>query len=279
VPRGRALTRLLTARTPALPVALARIGLGIAMFGRSVKTARDLYLVQHDPIVIAAPPFTWSPNLDTVPEVVVVGGLGLLASLTLLVGYRARLSSLVLAGSLAFLYLVDQNFWANHMYFLALMLMLLSLIESDRALSIRAGWGSDAVVALWPVLLMKIQLSLVYFFTAVAKINPHYLSGDVLGDRSILPAVLQPPIVLSGLAVVSIAAELFLAFALWIPRLRLWAFVLGLGLHGFVPVILGPYAGLIVYSVATLAIYALFLDTPDVARIRTWWRRPSGVFV
>jgi hypothetical protein len=46
-----------------------------------------------------------------------------------------------------------------------------------------------------------------------------------------------------------------------------------------VPVILGPYAGLIVYSVATLAIYALFLDTRDVARIRTWWRRPSGVFV
>lgn len=243
------------------------------MFGRSVKTARDLYLVQHDPIVIPAPPFTWSPNLDTLPEVVVVGGLGLLASLTLLVGYRARLSSLVLAGSIAFLYVVDQNFWANHMHFLVLMLMLLSLTESDRAISIRAGWGGDAVVTLWPVLLMKIQLSLVYFFTAVAKFNPHYLSGALLGDRSVLPAALQSPIVLSGLAAASIAAELFLAFALWIPRLRPWGFVLGLGLHGLVPVILGLYAGLIVYSVATLAIYALFLDARDLARFGSWWRR------
>jgi hypothetical protein len=263
---AHALTGLLTARTAAVPVALCRIALGIAAFGRSLKTARDLYLLQHDPTVVPARLFDWAPRIDTLPEIVLVGGLGLVASVLLTVGYRASLQAAILAGSIAFLHVVDQSFWAHHMYFLALMLMLLSLTESDAALSVRAwrGLGAADVVA-WPVLLMKIQLSLVYFFTGVAKLNPLFLSGYIVSSRSMIPPALNYPTVALVLAGAAVGSELFLAFALWFRPLRPWGFLTGLVLHGLVPVLFGFYAGLVVFSVATLGLYVLFLDARDVA--------------
>jgi predicted small integral membrane protein len=265
--RRRTLTSLLTGRTPAVPVAICRIGLGVAAFGRSLKTARDLYLIQHDPSVVPAPVFSF-PRIDTLPEIALVGGLGMAASIALTVGYRARLSAALLAGTITFLHVVDYNFWAHHVYFLGLMLLLLSLTESDAALSGRAwrGRGAPAVTA-WPVLLMKIQLSLVYFFTGVAKLNPLFLSGYVLSSRSLLPVALHHPIVLWSLAGAAVAAELFLSFALWPSRLRPWGMLVGIALHVLVPIVFGLYAGLIVFSVATLGVYALFIDARDLAWI------------
>jgi len=60
---------------------------------------------------------------------------------------------------------VDQNFWGHHVYFLGLMTLLLTFVESDAALSVRAlRSGRRACVTTWPILVMMIQLSLVYFF-------------------------------------------------------------------------------------------------------------------
>jgi hypothetical protein len=170
VRRDRSLTAWLTWTTA--PVALCRIGGGAAALGRSLKDARDLYLIPHDSSVVPAPMFAWSPVF--------------------------------------------------------LMTLLLTFVESDAALSVRAllGHGRPQVIY-WPVLLMKIQVSLVYFFAAVAKLNPVFLSG-----------------------------------ALWIPRLRLVAIAIGVVMHALVPIVFGMYAGLIVFNLATISIYPLFFATP-----------------
>jgi hypothetical protein len=163
----RALIALFTAKAPAVPVALCRIGLGIAAFGRSLKTTRDLHWLAGDPLTVPARVFSWAPVIDTRPEILLAGGVPLAASLALTLGYRARSAAALFAVSTAFLYVLDQNFWAHHMYFLGLMTLLLSLTDSDAALSLRSlrGDGQTTVIA-WPVFLMKVQLSLVYFFTS-----------------------------------------------------------------------------------------------------------------
>jgi vitamin K-dependent gamma-carboxylase-like protein len=258
---ARALKSLLTSTTASEPVALCRIGVGTAALGRSLKDARDLYLIHHDPSVVPAPMFTWSPSLATPPETVLVGGLVVGAAIALLVGYRARLAAGILTAATAFLYVVDQNFWGHHVYFISLMTLLLTFVESDAALSVRAlrGGGRPRVTD-WPVLLMKLQLSLVYFFAAVAKLNPVFLSGYVIASRTSLPALArQDPLVLSLLAVAAFAGEAWLSFALWVPRLRFAAIVIGVGMHALVPIIFGMYAGLIVFSVASVSMYPLFL--------------------
>jgi hypothetical protein len=186
----------------------------------------------------------------------------MVAATGLTVGYRTRLSAVVLLALSLFQHLVDQNFWAHHMYFMMLMLLLLAVSESDATLSVR--WVREQYpvrwVAGWPVWLIKVQLSLVYFYSATAKFNQAYLSGQVLLDRLALPAFAQSPIVFQALAVGSIGLELFLAFALWPRRLRPWGFAAGLVLHGLIPATMGLYAGLVVFSVMVFAVYVLFLD-------------------
>jgi uncharacterized membrane protein YphA (DoxX/SURF4 family) len=268
MPFVRALTDVLSARTPSVPVAACRIGLGVAALGRSLKTARDLYLLQHDPSVVPAPVVSWAPRFDTTFEIGVMGGIGILASICLIAGYRARLAAAVLAAGIGILYFVDQNFWGHHMYFMALMLLLLSLTDSDAALSVRA-WREEPLddVLWWPVLLMKIQLSLVYFFSGAAKLNPVFLSGGVLTARTSLPGMADQELLAATFAIAAVTGELFLAVALWFRQLRPWGILVGLGLHALVPVLLGFYAGLIVFSVASLAIYPLFADTRDMERM------------
>jgi uncharacterized membrane protein YphA (DoxX/SURF4 family) len=269
------MTRLLTARTAAVPVAMCRVFLGLAALVRGLKTGRDLYLLQFEPRAVPARLFDWAPEVATLPEMAVLTGLWLAASIALIIGYRARLAAFVVFLCAVFVHFVDMNFWAHHMYFLILMVLLISLTESDAMWSVR--WQRDGRpvrdVTAWPVLLMKIQLSLVYFFTAVAKVNPVYLSGDVLLGRAAIPAILAGSPAIEVIAVATVAAEFFLSVGLWIRPLRMWALFVGVVLHGLIPIAMGPYAGLVTFSFATMGVYVLFFDGRDWRRFARWANR------
>jgi hypothetical protein len=212
--------------------------------------------------------FDWSPDLTAMPAIIIVTGVWLAASAGLVVGYRARLSAAALCALTVLMYVADQNLWANHQYFLGLVTLLLALTESDAALSVRprdgGAAGSPATITAWPVTLLKIQLSIVYFFTAVAKVNPVFLSGASLADHRTMVAALAPPVAFAGLAVATVVSEFTLSFALWVKPLRWGAIALGLVLHGLAPAILGYYAGLIIFSVLAVSLYPLFLDQSDL---------------
>ena len=137
--------------------------------------------------------------------------------------------------------LSDQQTYSNHLYLMLPVAALLTVAESGAAVSLdarRAG-GRDWVPG-WPVWLLCAQISIVYAFAALAKLNPDFLSGSVVASylrRDGLLAVpaawrsLEPMLVMSLFAICS---EAFLAFALWIPRWRPAALVVGLGLHLFI---------------------------------------------
>lgn len=71
--------------------------------------------------------------------------------------------------------------------------------------------------------LWRWQLTILYAFAALAKLNPDYLSGQVMGRRFDLPTV-----ALIGLAVAGLATEAFLAFGLWRWR---WTLAVGVVFH------------------------------------------------
>jgi predicted DCC family thiol-disulfide oxidoreductase YuxK len=264
------LTRVLAARRPARQVAIFRIAVGLAVVVRGLKTTRDLYLLQYDPLVIPAPLYDWAPRPQTLPGMALLAGTFLLAGVTLTIGWHARLSAFVACVLSTWLHLVDQNFWGHHVYFMTLMLLLLSTADSDASLSIR--WiregRPERDVPSWPAWLAQVQLSLAYFFTAVAKLNPVFLSGEVMRSRIVtwpgMSSLAQP------LAIVALAAEFFLAFALWSPRLRPWALVVGCLMHGLIPILLTPYAGLIVFTLLVFGVYVLFLDAMPQSRLVIW---------
>jgi predicted DCC family thiol-disulfide oxidoreductase YuxK len=264
------LTRLLTARRPARAVGLFRIGVGLAVLARGLKTGRDLYLLGHDPSVVPARLYDWAPRLETLPEVLVFTVVWMLAGAALTLGHRARLSAGVLCAMSIGLHVVDQNFWAHHVYFMTLVLLLLTIIDSDASLSLR--WLRDGRperdVLWWPVWLVQVQLTLAYLFTAIAKLNPAFLDGAVLQTALELPpdwVWLAPWIALPALV-----AEFFIGVALWVPALRPWAMLVGFGLHGLVPVLMGPYVGLLVFTLVVWSIYILFVDDRPRSRLVVW---------
>jgi Vitamin K-dependent gamma-carboxylase len=268
-----ALTALVTSERPAWPLAVCRISVGLATMIRGLKTVRDLYLLQHDPATVPARIFEWAPRMASTWEIACFGLVWIAAAAGLTIGYRARLSATVLLALSLFQHLVDQNFWAHHMYFMILMLLLLAVGESDATLSVR--WAREQYpvrwIPGWPVWLIKVQLSLVYFYSAAAKLNDTYLSGQVLLDRLTLPAFARASAAIQMVAAGSVGMEFFLVFALWHRRLRPLGLAVGLVLHGLIPVTMGPYAGLVVFSMLVFGVYVLFLDdrVRPAASVRT----------
>lgn len=104
---------------------------------------------------------------------------------------------------------------------------------------------------------LRAQLSILYGAAALAKFNTEWLSGRVLKD---VGALVPMP---GAAAVVTVLVELFLAVALWSPKLRWPVPAVALAIHVvFVALLPGPWSwiiGLIVFNV--------------LAVVLVWWTR------
>ncbi len=242
----------------------------MAALGRGLKSTRDLYLLQHDADVVRARLYDWAPQMDATWQIALFGALWIAAAVALIAGYRARLAAAIVVAAALFQQVVDHNFAAFHMDYMVVVLVLTAVSESDADLSVRwlrEGRPPNVTVEAWPVWLQQVQLSIVYFYTAVAKLNEPFLTGQLLRDRLALPAFMHDPTVLTWFAGGTVALEFFLVFALWSRRLRPLGFASGIALHVLVPILMGPYAGLLVFSLLTLSVYVLFVDDRTLDRV------------
>lgn len=174
---------------------------------------------------------------------------------------RRRISLAAVAGLAGFSFVVTSWRMYNHHVVLMITVALILLLF-DRAEQ--------------PTLL-KVQLSIVYGFAAVTKLNAAYISGAVLDSKLASSDAWQhlhlnalPATVLPTLAVASILVEAWLAVALWFKATRVQAAVIGVVFHiamvaliayGIVSVI-----RLVVFSGLMLALYLpFFAATKDQA--------------
>jgi len=195
-------------------------------------------------------------------------GIWFVAALFLAAGCFTRIAGSLLACQLMYVLLVDEQTFSNHLYLLALEVLFLILGNAGAIWSVDA-WRRDASTCpAWPMTLWKWQISIVYFFAALAKVNPTFLSGEMLanywptsGWLGFL-AELRTPQVLQPMAWASVAAEFCLAFALWLPAFRRLAVVVGVALHLGMILLVSQQdpTGIIVFALATVPPYLLFFD-------------------
>ncbi len=133
-------------------------------------------------------------------------------------------------------------FWSQldsyqHHYLVAVVLLILA----------GAAWLSErpgGALPGWSMRLVRVQLAILYFWTAVTKAEPQFLSGEVLQPllteqwaidwiQSTAARLGQEPITLYGaLSWGALILEVFLVLAMLFPeRLRWPGLILGLGLH------------------------------------------------
>ncbi len=241
-------------REPSRPLAVARFLVGFAALLQipGVRSQLALLLVPGTFRV----PYTFSPPIGAAWGPVLIWLMVALAAAAI-VGWRTRMALAGLAAAIAFLLALDQQLYRSDLYLLLLECVLLCLARTGAALSLDAwrGGGEDFVER-WPVLLLKIQLSIIYASTAISKINPSFLSGEVL--QSSLRFAEVPGKLAIALSLVAIGAECFLAVALWFRVTRRAAMLVGFLLHSSFVVLLEWGPQLVAFELEMLALYVLF---------------------
>ena len=263
------LSELVARRVDPRPLALARVGVG--------ASALVLAFVKHDDMrAITSRGAALVPFADWLPTPTrafgdVVFVVWVAAAVALMLGYRGRAAAAVVAAAGAVTMSSDQHLYSNHLTLMIVLSVLLAVAQPSAAWSLDARHGRGRqTIPYWPVWLLMMQISTVYGFTAIAKMNHSWLSGEVLDGHFRAPLSDLPIELLSAAAIATVVTELFLAFALWSDRLRPWAFPVGLGLH------LGIIAGvpdpeqLVPFGIMMLSSYMLFLRWQPGGRTVIW---------
>lgn len=169
----------------------------------------------------------WLDGLLPPPSRAVVLALCLVQAVLALrvaLGGAGRATLVALTCAFAARYLSSQLDSYQHHYLVLVLLV---------ALAVRPGRLDDDGPA-WPFRLVLGQLSIVYAWAAVAKLDPSWRGGDVLAQQVHVPWVRSAIEMVGGFAVAAaivIALELFLAVAIHLRRLRPVAAPLGIGFH------------------------------------------------
>ncbi len=181
---------------------------------------------------------------------------------------------------LAIFFIAALNQYKNHFYLLSILLLLATLALFLAERDVRSG----PQVTGWPVMLLRIQLTIVFVFTAVAKSNVEFVSGLVafdLLDRSILLHPFQVDAlynasILVPASVALIAIELFIGIGIWFARVRGVIFTAILPLHTMM-LFLAPDArelvGIVVFALLSGSMYLLFLEMPGPKPTLSWDER------
>lgn len=209
--------------------------------------------------------------------------VGMLSAVLMSLGVLTRLSTtvtfLVVAGNL----LLSETHFRHNRAFLAILLFGLALLPTGRTRSFDAWWRRRRHLAalrpealLWPLVMLRVQVSLVYFASGFSKlVDPDWLGGLVLWDRVVrYQHVIHPA---PGWAVdlltwrplfyvvapVAVVTELFLAVGLWLPRTRLVAIRVAIVFH--LAIELG--ARVEVFSLAAIAALVIWVTPARRERV------------
>jgi vitamin K-dependent gamma-carboxylase len=119
-----------------------------------------------------------------------------LLGLCVAAGMLYRLTSVLLAASFTYVFLLDRTNYQNHYYLLALISWLMTFLPAHRAFS----WDATHHPAIrsqtapcWTIWLLRFQLGLPYFFGGVAKLNADWIAGEpirqILASQASLPVI------------------------------------------------------------------------------------------
>jgi predicted DCC family thiol-disulfide oxidoreductase YuxK len=217
------------------------------------------------------------PALTAIAVPVVIG-VWLAAGILFTLGWRTRWTGGLLAAILLGSVLFDEQTYSNHIYLLGLVVMLLALADSGAMFSLDARRrGPHATVPAWPVFLLRAQLSIVYGFAAVSKLNGAFLSGKVLVLQVIplelareLLSITAIAVLVLGLSILTVGVEALLAVWFWNVSWRPLALVFGLLLHSGIILLMDSRLELTVFALTMFALYFLFLDTRPASRVVVW---------
>lgn len=186
--------------------------------------------------------FHWVEPLPRTGMIAVFVGI-MLASAAVAVGAAYRVAAWLLVLGHAYVFLLAASHYLNHAYLLGVIALLMACMPAARGLSVdawrRPGWRRAWTPA-WAPWLLRVQLSIVYVYGGLAKVNADWLAGEPVRGWLWQRAQSAPAWMaelLRSEAVVGLVVQgglwfdLLVAPALWWRRTRVLAVLASLGFH------------------------------------------------
>jgi len=167
-------------------------------------------------------------------------GLGGLA-FCIMIGLFYRLTMPLFFLGFTYVFLLDQSNYLNHFYLVALLSFLLVFIPAHRAFSLDSRLRPKiyaATAPAWTLWILRFQISIVYFFGGIAKLNSDWLRGEPmrmwLAQRTDFPLIGQfftEEWLVVAFSYGGIFIDLFAVPLLFIPRIRWLTMALLVSFH------------------------------------------------
>jgi hypothetical protein len=294
----------------ARPLGVYRIIFGLLVLAHLALISVDLDywysgagLLQGDEARLAAGPFRFSPLQFVQDPVSVRCWVVAVAAVAIafVVGWRTRIMGILLYLGLLGLYNrnISTNCGPDQLMMVTSFYMMLcpcgaALSLDARRRARRRGTIAEPLIVPWAQRLLQIQLSIIYFATAVFKCNGttwlggtaiHYILFNHEVGQFNLEWLAHYPVLISILTLAAVLVEFALAFLLWFRTSRRWIALAGVLLHvGIVPLVNVP-----LFGEQMIALYLIFLDRDELDRLlgffdprawfslrRTQWNAFSG---
>ncbi|MBD3946997.1 HTTM domain-containing protein [Nocardioides ganghwensis] len=238
-------------------LAVARIGIGLSGLLNCAESW-VVFLKVEERGAVAVRTWDWLPEVSPVAAAS-MAAVGALAAVFVLAGLGSRIAGVVLAATLATMMLLEQQTYSNHVALSMWCALWLAFSHADARWSLRSRIEGPRDVRVADQLLLMTQVSVVYAFTGLLKINPEFLSGRVIQENSHL-AISDP--LAQAMAVAAVVTEVGLCVGLWIPRLRWLVALAGVGLHASIPIVMYQPLPLVSFSISVVFLYPLFFARP-----------------
>ena len=234
------------------------------------------------------PGFGWVRPLPDWGMYLLFASLGALAA-CIIVGYRYRICAVLFFLSFTYAELIDRTTYLNHHYWMSLAILLMVFLPLNRMWAVDA-WRNPSMrkdtVQSWMVWALRAQVSVVYVFAGIAKLNPDWLlHAQPLriwlyqhGDMPIFGTLLQELWVAYAMSWTGALFDLtIVGWLLW-SRTRLWAYITLVVFH-LITWLLFPKLGIFPWLMIAGATVFLRPDWPLLALRRLRLRRSPGRLV
>lgn len=242
------------------PVAVARMGVGLAGAFNAVESHEILLRISHGKL---ATPTIDGLDLSSEPWLSVLVVVGVVAGIAVAVGVLTSAAAAVSVAASVAVLVTDLQTYSSHRLLATLLMAYLVFAQAGSAWSVQRS-AHRASVPWWPQLLMMSQLSVLYLFAGLSKANPVFLTGVPLSHWV---WVELPWPVFTLAAFVTVLVEAGIAVGLWFRRTRRFAAVAGVLLHmSIVALMREDSLALVVFAITCLSLYPLFLFRPALVR-------------
>ena len=232
----------LSKKTPSSNLATFRIFFGLLMFISLIRFwskgwIKELYV---EPLFhFSYYGFSWVKPLGEYTYIIFF--ICILSTILITIGYKYRFSIILFFISFTFIELMDKTTYLNHYYYISILSFLMIFIPANASYSVDnlLSRNTYSNVPKWSVDSIKLLISIVYFYAAIAKLNSDWLFDamplkiwlSANYDLPILGYFFQKEWIHYFMSWSGFFYDLLIPFMLIYSRTRFFAFVLVIVFH------------------------------------------------